>query len=57
MMDAGMAYGPTNEMGVVYLFGMVPWDLGFVVMRNPGAVSRLRGDAEDRRPTLAAGED
>jgi hypothetical protein len=33
MMDAGMAYGPTNEMGVVYLFGMVSWDLGFVVMR------------------------
>jgi hypothetical protein len=33
MMDAGMFFGPTNEMGVVYLFGMVSWLLGFVVMR------------------------
>lgn len=33
MMNAGLAYGPANEMGVVYLFGMVSWLLGFVVMR------------------------
>ena len=33
MMDVGMAFGPANEMGVVYLFGMVSWELGFVVMR------------------------
>jgi hypothetical protein len=33
MMDAGLAYGPANEMGVVFLFGMVARQLGFVVMR------------------------
>jgi hypothetical protein len=33
MMDAGLAYGPANELGVVFLFGMVARQLGFVVMR------------------------
>lgn len=33
MMDAGMVYGPTNELGVVFLFGMLARQLGFVVMR------------------------
>jgi hypothetical protein len=33
MMDAGLAYGPANEMGVVFLFGMLARQLGFVVMR------------------------
>jgi hypothetical protein len=33
MMNAGMALGPSNEMGVVFLFGMLAWQLGFVVLR------------------------
>jgi Homing endonuclease associated repeat len=33
MMDSGLAYGPANELGVVFLFGMVARQLGFVVMR------------------------
>ena len=33
MMEAGLAYGPANELGVVFLFGMVARQLGFVVMR------------------------
>lgn len=33
MMESGLAYGPANEMGVVFLFGMLARQLGFVVMR------------------------
>jgi HNH endonuclease len=33
MMDAGLAYGPANELGVIFLFGMVARQMGFVVMR------------------------
>lgn len=33
IMNSGMTYGPSNELGVVYLFGMVAWQLGFVVER------------------------
>jgi hypothetical protein len=36
--------------------GIAPWGPGFRGDAYPGAVSRLRGDAEDRQPTLAAGE-
>jgi hypothetical protein len=28
-----MAYGPVNELGVVFLFGVMAWQLGFVVHR------------------------
>jgi Homing endonuclease associated repeat len=33
MMYAPLAHIPINEMGVVYLFGAMAWDLGFMVMR------------------------
>jgi hypothetical protein len=33
IMKAGMALGPSNEMGVVFLFGMLAWQLGFVALR------------------------
>ena len=33
LMPAALAHGPVNEAGVVYLFGMVAGDLGFVVTR------------------------
>jgi Homing endonuclease associated repeat len=33
MMRTAMALGPMNEMGVVFLFGMMAWELGFVVLR------------------------
>jgi hypothetical protein len=30
---SGMACGPENELGVLFLFGMLAWQLGFVVQR------------------------
>ena len=33
LMPGSLAYGPVNEAGVVYLFGMLAARLGFVVMR------------------------
>jgi len=33
MMQMALTHGPVNEMGVVYLFGMIAWQLGFVVTR------------------------
>jgi hypothetical protein len=33
LMPGPLAYGPVNEAGVVYLFGMMAAQLGFVVMR------------------------
>jgi hypothetical protein len=43
-------------MGVVYLFGMVSWELGFVVMRIQEQLPDCEA-MEDRRSMLAAGED
>ena len=33
MMESGMACGPENENGVLFLFGMLAWQLGFVVKK------------------------
>jgi HNH endonuclease len=33
LLGAGMTFGPANEMGVMCLFCMLAWYLGFVVMR------------------------
>ncbi|HKD79429.1 MAG TPA: hypothetical protein VKH81_07020 [Candidatus Angelobacter sp.] len=33
MMQSGMACGPENENGVLFLFGMLAWRLGFVVKK------------------------
>lgn len=45
----GMAYGPTNEQGVVYLFGRLAPHLGFHVetvrTRFPDCIARRRGRA------------
>ncbi len=33
LVPAALAHGPVNELGVIYLFGMLASQLGFVVMR------------------------
>jgi len=50
LMPAALAHGPTNELGVIYLFGMLASRLGFVVMRIQAefpdceAMRRVEGD-------------
>src|SRR6185437_6782117 len=40
-----MANAPTNEMGVMVLFGALGCDLGFVILRTQAAFPGLRGAA------------